>query len=450
VASDGGDITVEIQSNVNYEYGIDDAAKSWISRVSTRGLTTNKEVFRISANTSTVKRDGKITFVSGNIAETVTIYQAGEGASLVISKNKYEVGADGETIQIELKSNVDYKMQLPSVDWISEAKTRTMSAYTHHIVVKPNETYNERSAEIIFVNNENKLSERVTIVQKQKNALKVKQDKVDVACTGGDVTIEVQGNVDYQCNIDDAAKSWISKVSTRGLTTNKEVFRISVNTTPKSRDGRIIFTDGNLSDTVTVHQDGETPYLMISQNRYEVGTDGGIIRIELSSNVDYEMQLPSVNWISVAKTRTVSSYAHNIVVGANETYYGRNAEIVFFNKEYNLSGKVYVIQKQRDFLSVASNKVEVGSSGGNITIEVQSNIDYECIIDDAAKSWISKVSTSGLTSYKEIFSVSGSISTENRSGKITFKGKNISTVVTVTQKGIPSGNNVTDIPSQDW
>jgi hypothetical protein len=435
MAIEGGEISVEVQSNLNYTCSIDADAQSWIIKVETRGLTSHTECFRIAANTGVGKREGKITFSSGQTKETVTVYQDGEDPVMVLTKDRYEVGAEGDTIQIEIQSNADYEMQLPAVNWIEEVQSRSVSTHTRYILIRPNDTYEERSAEICFVNKSTDETEKVTVVQKQKDGLLVTSDKVEVSNEGGDISIEVQSNIDYVYEIEEAAQSWITKVESRGLTSHIETFNVAANYAIGKREGKITFRSGEHEETVTVYQGGEEPVLVLTQNQYEVGAEGDTLKIEIKSNADYEMQLPSVDWMEEATTRTVSMHTHYIVIHPNDSYGQRSAEILFVNSSAHIKEKVSIVQKQNDALLVSSDWMEVSSNGGNVTFEIRGNVDYECVIEDDAQSWISQTGTRALSTHRETFRIAKNMDIQSREGKITFRNGDVSATVTVSQKG---------------
>ena len=150
VAQEGGKIEVEVKANINYELAISETAKDWITESKSRALTTHKHTFEIALNEESEKREGEITFKSGDKVETVKVYQAG-GAIILLSQNEFTVSDAGETISVDIKSNVEYGVQMPDVDWIAdEVSSRGMSSHTLKYVILPNEGYDSRSAEIIF------------------------------------------------------------------------------------------------------------------------------------------------------------------------------------------------------------------------------------------------------------------------------------------------------------
>ena len=177
VAQEGGQIEIEVKANIDYQMEISEDAKSWITEASSRALTTYKHILDIAFNENAEKREGEIIFKSGDKVETVKVYQAG-GAIILLSQNEYTVSDAGETISVDIKSNVEYGVQMPDVDWIKdEASSRGMSSHTLKYKIKNNNTNESRSAQIIFYDKNSSLKEVLTIIQKEKELYVLKMDK---------------------------------------------------------------------------------------------------------------------------------------------------------------------------------------------------------------------------------------------------------------------------------
>lgn len=169
VEAEGGEIEIEVKANIDFEYTIDESAKEWLTYQSTRAMKTSTLVFAVAQNEDCEKREGKITIKSGEFSEEITVYQAGEEPTIVVSQYEYNVSADGETITVEVKSNVDVAVEIPSdVDWITENTTRAISTNTYYFDVKPNSSYQERWSDIYFSNNAEGISDLVVVVQEAK------------------------------------------------------------------------------------------------------------------------------------------------------------------------------------------------------------------------------------------------------------------------------------------
>lgn len=252
VKAEGGDIAIEIKANVKYEYIVEESAKDWIISDGSRGLTASTLKFKVTENEKTSKREGKITISSGNLSETVTVYQEGSKPSIVLTQNEYTIGSEGDEIKVELKSNVNYEIQIPNVEWVYENKSRALSSYTHYFTIAPNDEYDARFAEIIFVNKENNLSEKVTITQAQKDAILVAKNEYSMEAAGGELKFDVNTNVDFKV---ETSVDWISpKAESRSMVAKSLSFTIAENTSDESREGLIIISSGELKQEIKVIQ----------------------------------------------------------------------------------------------------------------------------------------------------------------------------------------------------
>jgi hypothetical protein len=136
--------------------------------------------------------------------------------------------------------------------------------------------------------------------------------------------------------------------------------------------------------------------MMFHETTQTFSANGGSSQILFTSTVDWSADVTDVsgnsNWCSISpKSGSAGTVVMSLTAEPNTSYDERRASVVI--KADTVSRAFTVVQKQKDAILLTSDKVEVRSEGGNITVDVQSNINYECKIDDAAKSWISKAYT---------------------------------------------------------
>lgn len=273
----------------------------------------------------------------------------------------------------------------------------------------------------------------VTITQKQKDALTLTSSKAEVGGSGGEVQVEVKANITFEYTVEESAVDWIIPMGTKGITTSSLKFTVKKNEDNAKREGKIRIHSGELSETFTVYQDGAEPELILTRNEYTVGSDATEIKIELKSNVPYEMKLPATDWITEKKSRAVSSYTHYISVAANESYSARSAEILFVYKEKNITKKVKITQMQKDAILVAQKVYKLPGTAGNVDFEVNANVDFEVSV---SADWIKKVTkTRALTTTPLSFSIAENPDIESREGTITIKHEKISQEITIVQEG---------------
>lgn len=453
--AEGGTFDIELQANVNVTYEIEEAAKDWLtasSSSSTRGLTTSTLSFQVAENPDVSVRQAVITLRGNDLREEVTVYQAGSEPAILLSQKEYTVPSDGETIQVELKSNTSYKVVMPDVPWITEASTRTFSAYTHYFTVAANESYDARAAEIYFVDEENGFQEKVIVTQVQKDALLVSSNRVEMDAIGGTFSLELQSNVSVSYEIEESAKDWLtasSSSTTRGLTSSTLSFQVAENPDESARQAVITLRGNDLTEQVTVYQAGSVPAILLSQKEYTVPSDGETIQVELKSNTSYKVVMPDVPWITEASTRSFSAYTHYFTVAANEGYDARTAEIYFVNEENGLQEKVIVNQVQKDAIVVAEDEYTMDAEGGRLEFTVGANVDFKVDIDT---DWIRQiVATRGLVEHALIFEVDGNNADESRKAIITLTADGCNQVITVVQRGkFQTDGNIDDIPIQPW
>ena len=87
-------------------------------------------------------------------------------------------------------------------------------------------------------------------------------------------------------------------------TDNAIAFNIAENNTFNKREGTITIHSGRLSETVTIYQKNSDDAILLSQNEYIVSSTGEDIAVEVTSNVDVEIEMPDVDWIKCTTDNT--------------------------------------------------------------------------------------------------------------------------------------------------
>ena len=354
VEAEGGEFEIELKSNVSVTYEIEESARAWLSAASdTRALTVSTLRFHAEGNTDTEPRQGVITLNGGDgLTEEVTVYQLGSGPALVLTQTEYVVGSDGETIQVELKSNNTYQIEMPPVDWIKEADTRALSTYTHYFTVAPNETYDAREAVIRFVDRENGLEQTVTVTQMQRDAIVVAQDTYEVPITGAMLYLPVQANVDFTVETD---VDWISlyEETTKGLTETVLTFIVSMHMQTGDREGHIILTsEEGITQTIRVMQKGAIAYInILSPGDTIVSCNKEAIELKMEYGYANDFEISSPDWIAdihgQMEKQTATGYRFVIIfnIDANESAESRTGTIRIYDDEYGVSDEIKVTQE---------------------------------------------------------------------------------------------------------
>lgn len=171
IPQEGGDFTIEIQSNISYEIQIDSDSQSWISEVpQSKALTTYTHTYYVSANPNTANREGDITIIGDNgKEEVVNIFQA-QIDELVLSETEFTVPGEGGEISVYLRANVDYEIIIPEeITWVEQLSSEREDMLLFKIA--PNSETFDRIAEISVKDKNSDLSQSFTITQIRKTTV---------------------------------------------------------------------------------------------------------------------------------------------------------------------------------------------------------------------------------------------------------------------------------------
>lgn len=184
--------------------------------------------------------------------------------------------------------------------------------------------------------------------------------------------------------------------------------------------------------------EGSTDYFKTS---VDFDNTSGEKSISFTSNVDWSASVDQTRdgstWCTVSPSNGKAGQATiNISVQENTTYDDRNAVVRLVYGDSIKS--IFVNQKQLDALTLTSDRFEVPVSGGSVTVEVKSNIDYQVNIVNECKSWIHQSTTQntrGLVASNLTFKIDPSQEYDKREGQIEIISGNKKEIVTVYQAG---------------
>lgn len=151
VSEDGGTITIELRSNIDYE--VEQPKDDWIEPVSTRSVSTHTLRYLIHPNDTYDSRSTKIVFsdADGNApTQTVTVTQLQRGATILLAQERYVINQEGGEFTAEIASNVDFEVK-SSYDWVTFEKlpsSRGLVNSRYRFVVEENTSQKDRSAVI--------------------------------------------------------------------------------------------------------------------------------------------------------------------------------------------------------------------------------------------------------------------------------------------------------------
>lgn len=158
----GGERTIEFTAPSSWTAIVSDPSASWLSISPTSGAAGKVQMkMTVDKNGTYDPRSTAVIIQAGNERKDIYVTQAQQNA-LILTKTDYDANGDGDTITVEIQSNMEYTYSVNS-DWIKELpKTRglTTSYVTFVVQLNKEET---RKCEIKFKGAEKE--EKITISQ---------------------------------------------------------------------------------------------------------------------------------------------------------------------------------------------------------------------------------------------------------------------------------------------
>lgn len=255
--SSGGSVSVCFSTNVNWTLNVSgtQGSTSWCEVSQSSGKSGScSVVVTAKPNTDYDARSVVLTLTAKDLVKTIIVNQKKKDA-IIIDKKSFVIGMDSVTFDVEVKSNVDYSINIPTEfqSWISQSKaTRGLSTQKVSFTVAKSEEYDGREGVVYF--KYGYLTETLKISQKGGAIIVALQNDYYIEGSETIIIVRLQSNIDYKVSTSD---NWISEMSSRGLSSSSKSFKIAANKTGKSRTGKITFTtsDDEKSIDVTVTQE---------------------------------------------------------------------------------------------------------------------------------------------------------------------------------------------------
>ena len=419
---------------------------SWCTPSITSGGNGANVTFSVEKNMELQPRNTSFTFTLGNEKATLHVTQeAAPNSNISLNPGSATVSINSNTQSVIVTCNGTWALSGETVSWCRPSKTTGQNNDVVTFNIDENNLSDDRNATYTFTCATE--SAKFVLTQKGKDALTVTKSKFEVSAQGEQIAVEVNANISFDYEIAQADKSWVSYVGSRAMTTSRLLFSISPNEETATREGTITITSEIGKETIKIYQFGASPALVLTQKEYIVPSDGQTIKVELNSNVDYEVAMPSVDWITESPTRAISTHTHYYTIASNTTCDNRSTEIHFYNKENNIDEIVEITQLQKDALIIGKTDYQVPQEGGTVDVTLQHNIDFEIKINET-DTWITQIETRALQENQLRFNISENTTGAERIGKIMIANtqQNISQTITITQSAIP----VLDIPDPNF
>lgn len=352
-----------------------------------------------------------------------------ESTYLNVYYNDIVFPSNGGEDYFDIESNTDWTISNTS-DWLKIKPTKGNGNASITLTASASDVYDDRNT-VITVRAGDK-TKTFTITQKYVEALLVTKNKFDIPQDGGSFTIEVQSSISYDIIIAEDCRSWITEApSSKALNSYTHIFAVENNPNATKRDGHIeIIGDNGKTETVNIYQ-AQKDELVLSHQKEIIPAKGGEVRVQLRSNVDYEVIIPEdVDWVEQIQSNKEDELVFN--VKPNDKTEEREAHITVKDKNSDLS-QIFTIKQIVGSIILEESYFEVDAKGGSIEVNLSTDIDFEVIIPENI-DWVTRIETKSLEKRTFNLNVLPNSQTEEREAEITVKDVNSDVAQTLTIK----------------
>ncbi len=405
ISPDGGSFVVKVRTNQAWRLNCPEGSE-WCVPSITEGEPSEESVaigFTV-ADFTYDSRETVFTFEYGNgESHLFTVSQKAKAVIFPDGENHISVPSAGAVAEIKFEATYPCKVVIPdSVKWIEQVVSRSLDSCTIALNIAENKTYSLRETvvKVVIEGNEEVYAE-YTISQAQKDAiLPDDENTFDVGSDGANISIDFQANVDWEVVIPEDIDWIVNITDTRALVNESIELQVLKNEDYSARSAQIQIVgvdNKQLYVEYTINQAQRDAVVADENNVVTVSAAGGLVEIEFESNVMCEIVVPEeVDWIhpvTVEPTRALEPMFAMLQIDSNTTYAEREAEIMVVMSGNDEIYAVYTIkQLQNDgILPNEQNSYEVGSEGGVILIDFQTNVDWNLVISEDGAGWIARV-----------------------------------------------------------
>ena len=158
------EVTVKSNSS-NWSASVQADATSWLEATPRGGVL----VIVVTENGNFGSRKGEIKVFTEDLTETIVVEQFGTEPAILLSTETTSISADGGEIELEITSNIEYSVIIPSdVSWVilkDETRSSNMVMDKKVFQVEWNTENSERRAELTIKQNNGTLEKKFYIVQ---------------------------------------------------------------------------------------------------------------------------------------------------------------------------------------------------------------------------------------------------------------------------------------------
>lgn len=234
------------------------------------------------------------------------------------------------------------------------------------------------------------------VIDRDDQWLLVSDAQYQVPQSGGEYSVTVEYNVDYEVTVEDGC-DWISVSSADATKAYLEsagyTVSVSENGSFEPRSAGITFKSNESSQSVTVYVVQDGAMFSLGQTYYYLDNTAQVLEVWVTSSSDnYVVEIPeSSDWIAESDS---DSGVRKFAVEANNDFNSeRIGSILFRDEAGNLLGEVTVNQ-DKAYMNIEQERFDIDNAAQNFTLRISSSTeDYKVDVTEGSE-WLAITSRS--------------------------------------------------------
>ncbi len=246
-------------------------------------------------------------------------------AKLSVAESEIKATAAKDVYVLNITSNTKWRVSCDS-EWLFLSVDRGEGDGQVEIEVLANKDDEERTCTIIIKGDGVAESIEIPVTQDAAKSLLVEKTVYEVGAEGGNIVVDLQTNTELSAEID---VDWITLAElTRALEARQMVFTVAPNSVTEPRTATITLSGEGIEDQILKVTQSEANGLLVEKTTYEVAAKGGVVVVDLKTNIEISATI-DVNWITlVESTRAMTAHQKMFTVAKNEVTEPRTATII--------------------------------------------------------------------------------------------------------------------------
>ena len=252
-----------------------------------------------------------------------------------------------------------------------------------------------------------------------------------------EITVTANKSWPSTINYNDSQKDWceyhpasmdITNDMSMSTFTNVRLM-IAQNTSGEERSATITITTGDISKSFTIKQK-QNDVISLSTDLIKSNSNGGNYQIEVTSNIDYDVQIPTEHqdWVKFSnRTKAISTNNIEFTIAPNLNYDKRECDIYIIPKNgivtESLAPSLHILQLPKSLIELDKLQETFPKEGGNAIFLLTTNTEYEVVIDKTY-SWIKLDKIENAQAKVQKLYISVSETETPRTGVVLIKDKN--------------------------